>query len=85
MSDTVQDHFERNRNLLLDFLCRMARPLGNDLRIGVGDVGVGLDGQIVEGNDAPDEEHERPTQTPGGGCAGQNRSDAESFALLRYG
>src|ERR1035441_2156119 len=40
----------------------MAGPLGNDLRIGIGNVGVGLDGQIVKRNDSPDEEHDCDAQ-----------------------
>ncbi len=48
VGDAVQLHFERNRDLLLDLLGRVAGPLGDDLRIGVGDVGVGLNGKIVK-------------------------------------
>ena len=48
VGDAVQLNFERHRDLLLDFLGRVSRPLGDDLRIGVGDVGIGLNGKIVK-------------------------------------
>ena len=50
--------FERDGDLLLDLLGGDAGPLGDDLDVIVGHVGVGLDGKIVEGNDAPDEQEE---------------------------
>ena len=62
MRHTVELDFEWNRDLLLDFFGGVARPLRDDLRVGVGNVGIGFDRQIVKGNDAPDEEHERPAQ-----------------------
>ena len=60
--DAVQFHFQRNGDLLLHFFGRMPGPLGDDLRVGVGDIGIGFDGQIVKRNDAPDER--APAQRP---------------------
>src|SRR5260370_30389120 len=40
----------------------MARPLGNDLRIGIGNIRVGLNRQVTERNDSPDKEHDCHTQ-----------------------
>ena len=57
MSHAVQFYFERNRDLLFDFFGGVAGPLRDDLRVGVGNVGVGFDRQIVKRNDAPDEKH----------------------------
>src|SRR5258707_10584605 len=62
VSDAIQDHFERNRNLLLDFLRSMARPLRNDLRVCVRNVRVGLDGKIVKRDDSPNKEDKRNAQ-----------------------
>src|SRR5689334_18041630 len=58
----IQLDFERDCYLLFHFLCRVSRPLGDDLRVGVGNVWVGFNGQIVEGNDSPDKKHHRHTQ-----------------------
>ncbi len=62
MGDAVQFYFERNGDLLLDFFGGVTGPLRDDLRVGVGDVGIGFDGQSVERNDAPDKEHERSAE-----------------------
>ena len=62
MGDAVQFDFEGDGDLLLDFFGGVSGPLGDDLGVGVGDVGIGLDGQSMEGKDAPDEEHERRAQ-----------------------
>ena len=40
--------FDRHRDLALDLFGAAARPLGDDLHVVVGDVGVGFDGQIAE-------------------------------------
>src|SRR5262249_1055041 len=56
MCDTVEFDFERDRNLLLDFFGDMAGPLRDDLGVGVGHVGIGLDRQDVERDDAPDKQ-----------------------------
>src|ERR1700719_3963589 len=55
MRDAVQLYFEWNRDLLFDFLGRVPGPLRDDLRVGIGDIGVGLDRQIMKRNNAPDE------------------------------
>ena len=49
--------FDRHRDLALDLFGAAARPLGDDLDVVVGDVGVGLDGQVAERDDAPGGEH----------------------------
>ncbi len=54
--------FNRRRNLLLDLFGGAARPLRDDLDIVVGDVRVSLHWKIVEGDDAPAEEHDRKTE-----------------------
>ncbi len=48
--------FDGNGDLLLYFFGGTPGPLGDDLDIIVGDVGVGFDREIAEGNDAPGEE-----------------------------
>ena len=60
--DSVHYSFERNRNLLFHLLSRNSRPLGDDLNVIVGDIGVGLDGEIVERDDAPCKKDERKTK-----------------------
>src|SRR5579872_6988776 len=62
MGDAVEFDLQRDGDLLLHFLGGMAGPLGDDLGVGVGDVWVGLDGQIVEGDDAPNEKHQRSAE-----------------------
>src|SRR6202140_2882001 len=57
--NTVQGDFERDGDLLFDLFGSMAGPLRNDLRVSVGDVGIGLDGKITKRNDAPDEQDQR--------------------------
>ena len=81
MSNSVEFHFERNRDLLLDFFCGVTRPLRDDLRVGIGDVGIRLDGQGVEGNDAPDEKHEGSPENEKADWRGQNRWPCGSFSF----
>src|ERR1700691_1547373 len=57
--NAVQPDFERHSDLLFDFLGSMARPLRDDLRISVGNVGVSLDRQITKRDNAPDKQHQR--------------------------
>ena len=54
--ESVHLHFDGNGDLLLDFLGGASRPLGDDLYVIVGDVGIGFDGQVVKGNGAPHEQ-----------------------------
>jgi len=54
--------FDGNSNLALDLLGAAARPLRNDLHVVIGDVGVGLDGQAAEGNNAPGGQHYHAAQ-----------------------
>ena len=72
----VEFHFQRNGDLLFDFFGGVPGPLRDDLRVGVGDVGIGLDGQVRETKRCP--RQKAPAQRPesSGGCAAQNRSDA---------
>src|ERR1017187_1909866 len=58
----VQFHLQRYRNLLLHLFRRMSRPLGDHLRVRVGHVGIRFDRQVMERNDAPHEQHQRPAQ-----------------------
>ena len=62
MSNTVEFDFERDCDLLFDFFGGVAGPLRDDLRVGVGDVGIGFDGQGVERNDAPNKKDEGRAQ-----------------------
>src|SRR5229473_5406241 len=59
VGNPVQGDFERDGDLLFDLFSGMAGPLRNDLCVSVGDVGIGLDGQITKRNDAPDEQDQR--------------------------
>ena len=56
--NAVHHDFERNGDLLLHLFGRNAGPLGDDLDVVVGDVGIGLHRKAAEGNDAPDEEQQ---------------------------
>ena len=49
-------------DLALDLLGRAARPLGDDLDVVVGDVGIGFNRQGAEGDDAPRGEDDRAAQ-----------------------
>ena len=54
--DAVHDDLDGNRNLLLNFLRRPSRPLGNDRDVVVGDVRIGLNRKIMEGNRSPNQQ-----------------------------
>ena len=41
-------NLDRHRDLALNFFSAAARPLGDDLNIVVGYVGIGFDGQVAE-------------------------------------
>src|SRR5258708_19761135 len=55
----VQGDFERNCDLRFGLFGGMPGPLRDDLRVSVGDVRIGFDGQIAKRDDAPDEQHQR--------------------------
>ncbi len=46
--------FDGDGDLLLHFLGGTAGPLRDDVDVIVGDVGIGFDGQVLEGDRAPD-------------------------------
>ena len=69
----------RDGDLLLDLFGGAAGPLRDDLDVVVGDVGIGLDGQVVERDDAPDEQQNGERRGPASGCSAQNRRARESF------
>ena len=52
--------FDGDGNLLLDLFGGAAGPLGDDLDVVVGDVGVGFYRQRTEREDAPDEQEQPP-------------------------
>ena len=54
-------NLDRDGDLLLDLFCGAPRPLGNDLHVVVGNVGIGLDRKIVEGDNAPGKEQDSRT------------------------
>src|SRR5271165_6321998 len=54
--------FDRHGDLALDLFCTAAGPLGDDLHVVVGDVGIGLDGKIAERDDAPHGEDKRSAE-----------------------
>src|SRR5262249_42458655 len=49
---------DRDGDLLLDLLGGAAGPLRDDVDVGVGDIGVGFDGELVKRDRAPDQDHE---------------------------
>src|ERR1700733_7208747 len=51
-------NFDRNRHLLFHFFGGTSRPLGNDRHIVVGDIGIGLYGQIVKRDSPPAEQQD---------------------------
>ena len=59
VGDARHLYFEGNGDLLLDLFGGAAGPLGDDLDVVVGDVGIGFDGEIVEGDCAPAEQEQR--------------------------
>src|ERR1700677_1226698 len=62
VGNSVHLDFDGNRDLLLDLFGSSSRPLRNDLHPGVGDVGIGLDRQVVERNHAPNEKKDCCTE-----------------------
>src|SRR5580658_2771552 len=59
---SVHYDFKRNRDLLFDLFRRNSRPLRDDLDVVVGYVGIGLDGQIAERDNAAGEKQQGKTQ-----------------------
>ena len=60
--DAVHHDFERNGDLLFDLLRRNSRPLRDDLDVVIGHVGIGLNGQMMERDDAPGEKQQGEAQ-----------------------
>src|ERR1700693_3378988 len=60
--DAIHDDFERNRDLLLDLLRGNSRPLRNDFNVVICYVGIGLNGKVMESDDARCEKQQRKTQ-----------------------
>ena len=56
VGDARHADFEGDGDLLLDVFGGAAGPLGDDVDVVVGDVGIGLDGEVVKGDDAPAEQ-----------------------------
>jgi hypothetical protein len=50
--------FDGDGDLLLNLFRGAAGPLGDDLNVVVGDVGIGFDGKIVEGDHSPGKEQD---------------------------
>jgi hypothetical protein len=62
VGNAVEFDFQRHGDLLLDFFSGVTGPLRDDLDVGVGDVGIGFDGEIVKRDDAPNEQQDCETQ-----------------------
>ena len=60
--DSIDLNLDRDGDLLLDLFGGSAGPLRDDLNPGVRDVGIGFDGQIVEGDHAPYKEEQGGAQ-----------------------
>ena len=58
MRDAVHYDFERDGNLLLDLLGGDAGPLSDNLDVVIGDIRVGFDREVMEGNRAGNEQQE---------------------------
>jgi hypothetical protein len=66
-------NFDRHRDLALNLLGAAPRPLGDDLHVVVGDVGVGLNGKGAERNNAPNGEDEQLRPGRASGFSAQSR------------
>ena len=71
--DAGHADFERDGDLLLDVFSRAPGPLRDDGDIVVGDVGVSLDGEVVERDSTPHEEQD-----------GQHEDDEPAFECEIY-
>src|ERR1022692_5224206 len=71
VGNAIQNDFERDGDLLFDFFGGVTGPLRDDLRVSVGDVGIGLDGQIAKRDNAPDEQHQRHAEYEGAVAQGE--------------
>ncbi len=60
--DAVHYGFERNGDLLFDLLGGNPRPLCNDIDVVIRNVGIRLNRQALEGNDAPRKQQDRYSQ-----------------------
>ncbi len=58
MRNTIHHDFKRDRDLLLNLFRRNSRPLRNHFDIVVGDVGISLNRQMTESDDAPSEKNQ---------------------------
>jgi hypothetical protein len=56
--DAIYGILDRNRNLLFDLLGGNPRPLGDDLDVVIGDVGIGFYRETAKGNDSPDKQED---------------------------
>ncbi len=81
--NAVHHGFKRDGDLLLDLLRGDAGPLSDDIDVVVGNVGICLDGQPMEGDDAPGEQKNSDRQEQEGGSGAQSRPASESLRLQR--
>src|ERR1039458_3859896 len=59
VGNAVHDDFDGDGDLLFDLFGGTAGPLGDDLDVVVGYVGIGLDGEVVERDCAPHQQQKR--------------------------
>ena len=63
VGDAGHLNLDGHGDLALNLFGAAARPLGDDLDVVVGDVGIGFDGQVAKGDDAPRGENDTPPST----------------------
>ena len=56
VADAVHLNLDGNRDLLFDFLGGASRPLGDHPGVLIGNIGIGFDRKLVEGDNAPDQQ-----------------------------
>ncbi len=62
VGDARHADLEGDGDLLLDVFGGAAGPLGDDVDVVVGYVGIGFDGEVVEGDDSPSKQEDRDDQ-----------------------
>ena len=81
--DAVHRDFERNRDLLLDLFGGDSRPLGDDLNVIVGHVGIGFNGKSVKRDDSRAHQQERESQHEGAFVEGKVDYPADHLLFHR--
>src|SRR6516165_2803686 len=83
MGYAVHHDFKWNRDLLLDLFRGDSGPLGNDIDVVVGYIGIGFNGKLVERDRAPHKKRDRKRQDQESVLQGKGDQIANHLLLHR--